>query len=359
VENGCTYHSSAHTHSSRYVGIKRLTTTVDSATLRSNYTTALGRYNESNYSAKYTSASRTALQNALTTAEGILSDLNDGYTTSSQTAINNAATALSNAVNGLTLNTYTVTFTGYTNGTTTGTLKTQQVSYGGSATAPSVSTTYDSSKHYTFTSWSGTYTNVTSSRTITANYSASGHSYSSTVLNNATCTAPGSTKYTCTCGYSYTSNTVPAALNHDFSSQTATSAYLKSAATCTAKAVYYYKCSRCSEKGTNTYAYGEPLGHEYTGDCVNQSSGKHYRKCVRFDACGTYGIGTAQNATENCSGGAATCTAQPVCTSCHTVYGSSLGGHNWDYANAVFNWNGYTCNSATVTCLNDSGHSPR
>ena len=349
-------HCPAHNHSARYLGYKRLTTTVNSDTLRSNYTTALGRYNESNYTAKYTSASRTALQTALTNAEGVLSDLNDGYTTSNQTAINNAATALSNAVSGLTLNSYTVTFTGYTSGTTQGTLKTQTVSYGGSATAPSVATTYDSSKHYTFSSWSGTYTNVTSTRTITANYSSANHSYSSTVLTNATCTAAGSTKYTCSCGYNYTSNTVPAALNHDFSSQTTTATYLKSAATCTAKAVYYYKCSRCDAKGTNTYESGNPLGHEYTGDYVNQSTGKHYRKCTRFAACGTYGIGTTQNATENCSGGTATCTAKAVCARCNTAYGNTLG-HNWDYANATFNWNGYACPNVTVKCTRDDGHS--
>ncbi|MBQ6065957.1 MAG: FIVAR domain-containing protein, partial [Clostridia bacterium] len=358
LSRGCNSgaHSSAQSHSTRYVGYKRLTTTVNSNTLRSNYTTALGRYNESNYSAKYTSASRTALQNALTNAEGVLSDLNDGFTTTTQDTINSYATALSNAVSGLTLNTYTVTFKGYTSGTTTGTLKTQTVSYGGSATPPGVSTTYDSANHYTFSSWNGSYTGVTSTRTINANYATSAHSYSSQVTNNATCTTAGSTKYTCSCGYNYTDNTTPSALNHSFTSQTTTSTYLKSAATCTAKAVYYYKCSRCDAKGTTTYEYGDPLGHNYTGDYVNQSAGKHYRKCERFAACGTYGMGTTQNATENCSGGTATCTDKPVCTKCSTAYGSTLG-HDWDYANAVFNWNGYACPNATVTCLRDNGHS--
>ena len=134
----------------RYVGYKRGTfTAVDTSTLRSKYTTALGRYNETSYSDKYTSASRTALQNALSTGDSILSDVNDGYTTYTQTQITNAATALQNAVNGLTLNTYTVTFTGYTSGTTTGTLKTQNgVAWGTAATAPTVATTYDDTYHY-------------------------------------------------------------------------------------------------------------------------------------------------------------------------------------------------------------------
>lgn len=30
--------------------------------------------------------------------------------------------------------------------------------------------------------------------------------------------------------------------------------------------------------------------------------------------------------------------------------------HDWNNANAVFNWDGYTCPDATVTCLNDQSH---
>ena len=31
-------------------------------------------------------------------------------------------------------------------------------------------------------------------------------------------------------------------------------------------------------------------------------------------------------------------------------------GHDWNYADAVFNWSGYTCANATVTCLKDGSH---
>lgn len=58
------------------------------------------------------------------------------------------------------INTYTVTFKNY-NGTT---LKTQTVGYGSNASPP----TSPSLTGYTFTGWSGTYTTVTSNRTITA-----------------------------------------------------------------------------------------------------------------------------------------------------------------------------------------------
>ncbi len=31
-------------------------------------------------------------------------------------------------------------------------------------------------------------------------------------------------------------------------------------------------------------------------------------------------------------------------------------GHDWDYGNAVFNWDGYACPNATVTCLTNASH---
>lgn len=92
-----------------------------------------------------------------------------GWATSSggSVAYNSGASYTNNS--GVTLyavwqiNTYTVTFkSGYGNNDT---LKTQTVNYGSNATPPSASRT-----GYTFAGWSGTYTNVTSNRTITATW---------------------------------------------------------------------------------------------------------------------------------------------------------------------------------------------
>ena len=50
---------------------------------------------------------------------------------------------------------------------------------------------------------------------------------------------------------------------HAFDKQVVTDEYKATDATCTEKATYYYSCS-CGEKGTETFAYGSPLGHSFT-----------------------------------------------------------------------------------------------
>ena len=104
-------------------------------------------------------------------------------------------------------------------------------------------------------------------------------------------------------------------LPHDFTAEQAEEKYLKSAATCTEKAVYYKSCTVCGEKGTETFEYGNPLGHDY-GAWTSNDNGTHTRVCSR-DASHTE--------TENCSGGEATCTEQATCEFCGKKYGEPLG----------------------------------
>ena len=104
-------------------------------------------------------------------------------------------------------------------------------------------------------------------------------------------------------------------LPHDFTAEQAEEKYLKFAATCTEKAVYYKSCTVCGEKSTETFEYGNPLGHDY-GAWTSNDNGTHTRVCSR-DAIHTE--------TENCSGGEATCTEQATCEFCGKKYGEPLG----------------------------------
>lgn len=196
--------------------------------------------------------------------------------------------------------------------------------------------------------WSGTTSCTASRKCSVCNYT---HSQNATITSSvktpATCTAKGTTRYTATFSHSA------------FSTQT---------------------------KDIQDIA---ALGHSYTGDYVNQSTGKHYKKCVRFSACGTYGIGTTQNSTENCtadstwttdanqhwktctkcsglatakanhSGGTANCTTLATCATCGVQYGSTNDSHNWQ-ADPTWTWTaqsggGYTA-TATYTCSRNSSH---
>ena len=66
---------------------------------------------------------------------------------------------------------------------------------------------------------------------------------------------------------------------------------------------------------------------------------------------------TINAVAEACSGGTATCTQAATCSVCNTAYGSTdSNNHDWDYANATFNWSGYTCPNATVHCTRDTNH---
>ncbi|MBQ6077144.1 MAG: FIVAR domain-containing protein, partial [Clostridia bacterium] len=82
-----------------------------------------------------------------------------------QAEIDAAKNALLSAIDALTLKSFTVTFLRWDGAT----VDTQTVSYGQDAAAPATAaTTYDGDNHYTFSAWSGDWTNVNSDRTVTA-----------------------------------------------------------------------------------------------------------------------------------------------------------------------------------------------
>ena len=109
--------------------------------------------------------------------------------------------------------------------------------------------------------------------THTCNFTQSG-------TTKATCTEPGVTTYSCTCGESYTEETAP--LGHSYSTTT-------TAATCTADGETVTICSRCGEASTTVIA---ALGHSW-GDWVETkaptalTAGSETRTCERCGATET------------------------------------------------------------------------
>lgn len=71
------------------------------------------------------------------------------------------------------------------------------------------------------------------------------------------------------------------------------SGYETKAETCTEDGVMTYDCSVCGKKAIDTSVINNITGHDFSGDLVVKQDGKdgtHYRKCVRFNDCGTYGF---------------------------------------------------------------------
>ncbi len=94
-------------------------------------------------------------------------------------------------------------------------------------------------------------------------------------------------------------------------------------ATCTVPA----KCEFCNE------AYGTTTAHSFNGDAVELAGDVHAYLC---EYCGaTSGFNGVEGATEDCSGGTATCSAEAECEVCGDEYGDlNTNNHDWsDWAN--------------------------
>ena len=73
---------------------------------------------------------------------------------------------------------------------------------------------------------------------------------------------------------------------HTFTEQTVKDDYMSTVADCTNKAKYFYSCS-CGEKGTETFEYGEPLGHNLSDWKIQKKAtetekGLKTRSCTRI-----------------------------------------------------------------------------
>lgn len=150
------------------------------------------------------------------------------------------------------------------------------------------------------------------------NIPASGHDYGELINETpATCTEDGmKAHYECSICHelfilednNYVEKTVEEltipAIGHIYDQEKIDSLYLKSNADCTHSAVYFRSCI-CGEKGTETFEYGDALGHSFgeyydDGNATCSKNGTSTAKCSRCDATDTI-----------------------------VIDGSSTGKHNW------------------------------
>ncbi len=163
------------------------------------------------------------------------------------------------------------------------------------------------------------------------------------------------------CDYSESEDIPMLSHTHKFTEQSAAKDYLATAATCTEKATYYYSCS-CGEKGTETFEYGEPLGHSFTNYVSDNNAtctedGTKTAKCNRCDETDTViDIGSAKGHSEVIDKAkAATCTETGLtegkhCSVCNKILIKQdiipAKGHTysekWTY-NESEHWHSATC----------------
>ena len=97
----------------------------------------------------------------------------------------------------------------------------------------------------------------------------------------------------------------------------------------TATCIKLAECEKCSKE------YGDYALHSFDGTPVDLDGDVHAYRCSVCDDENLYGVGTEIDATENCSGGTATCSDKAVCDICHGTHGEiDPDAHKWsDWAN--------------------------
>ncbi len=141
-------------------------------------------------------------------------------------------------------------------------------------------------------------------------------------------------------------------------------------ATCTAAGSHYRDCSVCGYRQTeNTSALGHQWGNPTYSWATNGSSCTATRVCSRDSShVDTETATTANGKITSAETTPATCEGKGKTTYTATFTNSAFStqtkviedipalGHSWKYSEAVFNWNGYACPNATVTCARDANH---
>ena len=143
---------------------------------------------------------------------------------------------------------------------------------------------------------------------------------------------------------------------HTYDQEVATDAYKATDATCIAKATYYKSC-KCGEKSSETFEYGEKLGHSYEGEIKSDGNGKdatHSYKCV--NGCNQYGgavkhtwNGGVETSAPSCEGTGLktyTCTAD----NCGATYTETISATGHTFGETV------AANDATCTAAGNSAY---
>lgn len=123
------------------------------------------------------------------------------------------------------------------------------------------------------------------------------HNFGNWVIDeNATEATAGSKHRECIiCGH-INRETIPAlGHTHKYDKEATDEKYLKSAATCTVPAVYYKSCE-CGAKSTETFIYGNVLGHDFRWQ---HDENQHWKKCSRCDVTDTKAEHVYNNEQDN------------------------------------------------------------
>ena len=189
---------------------------------------------------------------------------------------------------------------------------------------------------------------------------ALGHDWGEwTVITPATETAEGSKQRVCKRDETHkeTQKIPQLAHTHKYTRKDTDEKYLASAATCTEAATYYYSCE-CGDKGTETFTFGNALGHDHSVPLNNgeaatcTANGKESdMQCSRCDDVKTGATIKATGHTEVADPAVdATCTAQGKtagshCSTCQQVIKAqeptNALGH--DYTVSLNNGEAATC----------------
>ena len=91
------------------------------------------------------------------------------------------------------------------------------------------------------------------------------------------------------CGVSYTDGKdLPGEHTHEYNQQSTNSQYLATAADCENAAAFFYSCT-CGDKGTTTFAYGEPNGHSFVVEKVDiyyqHAPATEYSAAIYYKSC--------------------------------------------------------------------------